>query len=65
MTVDDDEVDTVGGLVFSRYGTVPEPGVVMTEETLGLRFVVEAVEGRRITSLLVERLGEAGEGGDA
>lgn len=57
VTVDDDEVDTVGGLVFSRYGTVPEPGAVVTEETLGLRFVVEAVEGRRITSLVVERQG--------
>jgi len=65
VTVDDDEVDTVGGLVFARYGTVPEPEAVVVEESLGLRFTVEEVEGRRITSLLVERLGRAGEGGDA
>jgi len=65
VAVDDDEVDTVGGLVFSRYGTVPEPGVVVAEESLGLRFVVEEVEGRRITSLLVERLGAGEEAEDA
>ncbi len=65
VTVDDDEVDTVGGLVFARYGTMPETGAVVSEESLGLRFVVEEVEGRRITSLLVERLDAGEEDGDA
>ncbi|HHQ48908.1 MAG TPA: CBS domain-containing protein, partial [Acidobacteria bacterium] len=64
VTVDDDEVDTVGGLVFARYGTVPEPGAVVTEEGLGLVFTVEEVEGRRITSLVVERMGRGEEGDD-
>ncbi len=65
VEVDEDEVDTVGGLVFSRHGTVPEKGIVVVDEGLGLEFTVEEVDERRIRTVVVRRLqgGEPGDGG--
>ncbi len=55
---DEDEYDTVGGLVYHRVGGVPSPG----DEILvgGLRMTVETTDGRRVGTVLVvrERLGE-------
>ena len=58
VEVHEDEVDTVGGLVFSRYGTVPEAGARVTDEALGLEFTVEQVDERRIQQVLVKRVGQ-------
>ncbi len=61
----DDDVDTVGGLVFARHGTVPEAGTVVAEPGLGLRFTVEEVQDRRVVSVTVERMtSAAGPAGD-
>ena len=54
--VHEGEVDTVGGLVFARYGTVPEAGATVKDDELGLEFTVEAVDERRIQSVLVRRV---------
>ncbi len=45
VRVDDDDVDTVGGLMAKHLGRVPIPGSVI--EAHGLRFEAESVSGRR------------------
>ena len=51
---DQDEYDTVGGLLFHRIGGVPRPG----DEVLidGLRLTVESTDGRRVAKVLVARV---------
>jgi CBS domain containing-hemolysin-like protein len=56
VEIDEDDVDTVGGLVFSRHGTVPEAGTEVLDEVNGLRFIVEAMDERRIVSVQVRRI---------
>ncbi|MEJ2582451.1 MAG: transporter associated domain-containing protein, partial [Acidobacteriota bacterium] len=48
-------IDTVGGLVFSMHGTVPEPGTRVVDEDNGLLFVVEEMDERRIVSVTARR----------
>ncbi len=55
VEVNDDDVDTVGGLVFSLHGTVPETGTPVVDEDHGLLFVVEEMDERRIVSVTVRR----------
>jgi magnesium and cobalt transporter len=50
----DEEYDTVGGLVISRFGRLPKRGETVTFD--GLRFQVLRADSRRLHSLLVERL---------
>jgi CBS domain containing-hemolysin-like protein len=45
VAIDDDDVDTVGGLMAKHLGRVPIPGSVI--EAHGLRFEAEAPSGRR------------------
>jgi CBS domain containing-hemolysin-like protein len=52
----EDEVDTVGGLVFARHGTVPEVGAEVDDPAHGLCFVVDGVQERRIVSVTVRRI---------
>ncbi len=47
----DDDVETVGGLVFSSLERVPEPGD--TVELAGVVFRAESVEGRRVRRVRV------------
>ena len=51
---DEDEYDTVGGLVYHRIGGVPAPGDSV--EVDGLRLTVESTDGRRVGKVLVTRL---------
>ncbi|NOZ78682.1 MAG: HlyC/CorC family transporter [Acidobacteria bacterium] len=60
--VEEEDVETVGGLVFSRYGTVPRQGVSIEDRGLGLEFTVEGVDDRRVQTVVVRRSG--GSGGD-
>ena len=59
--VEDEDVDSVGGLMAKHLGRVPIPGSHV--EAHGLRFVAEAATGRRnkIESVLVSRLPEEAE----
>ncbi|HSL96993.1 MAG TPA: hemolysin family protein [Candidatus Deferrimicrobiaceae bacterium] len=52
---DDEEYDTVGGLLYHRVGGVPSPGD--TIEVEGLRLTVESTDGRRVGKVLVVREG--------
>ncbi len=57
----DEEYDTVGGLVISKFGRLPKRGETVTFD--GLKFQVLRADSRRLHSLLVERL-PGGEQGD-
>ncbi|HYM83465.1 MAG TPA: hemolysin family protein [Candidatus Dormibacteraeota bacterium] len=50
---DEDEYDTVGGLVFHRLGDVPEPGDRV--EVAPLTLTVESTDGRRVGKVLAVR----------
>jgi CBS domain containing-hemolysin-like protein len=52
IEMDDEDADTVGGLVLGLLGHVPEAGESV--EHLGWRFTVIMVEGRRIEQVRVE-----------
>ncbi len=59
VEIEDDEVDTVGGLIGKLNGRVPIVG--STAEAGGLRLTAERMEGRRhrIATVIVERLAPA------
>jgi len=59
VEADEDDVDTVGGLVFSRHGTVPDPGTEVVDEIHGLVFTVEEMNERRIVSVTVKTIAGA------
>jgi magnesium and cobalt transporter len=59
----DDDHDTIGGLVLSRFGRLPKRGESVAIE--GLSFQVVRADSRKIHTLLVERRAPAGTGGDA
>ncbi len=54
VTLEREEVTTVGGLVYSELGRVPSPGEEMRIE--GFRVVVERIVGRRIRRVYFERV---------
>jgi putative hemolysin len=58
---DEDEYDTVGGLIYHRIGGVPSPGDQVDVD--GLRLTVETTDGRRVGKVLVVRR-ERDEDGD-
>ncbi|MFF2051751.1 hemolysin family protein [Leifsonia sp. NPDC058194] len=55
LEIDDEDVDSVGGLVSKALGRLPEVGSTVSFE--GLRFTVDRIEGRHkhVSSVLVER----------
>jgi len=61
---DEDEYDTVGGLVYHRVGGVPKPGDQV--KVSGLTLTVETTDGRRVAKVLVvrDRDGEGDDGPD-
>ena len=50
---DEEEYDTVGGLLYHRIGGVPKPGDKIEVE--GLTLTVESIDGRRVGKVLVVR----------
>jgi len=54
----EDDMDTVGGLVFARHGTVPVAGTEVVDEAHGLHFTVDEMDERRIVSVTVRRVGD-------
>ena len=59
VDVSEDDIDTIGGLVFSCHGTVPEAGATVQDPDHGLVFTVDEMDGRRIVSVTARR-SEAG-----
>ena len=53
MNEDEDEYDTVGGLIYHRIGGVPKPGDEVRVD--GLVLTVETTDGRRVGKVLVVR----------
>ena len=54
--ITEEDIDTVGGLVFSRHGTVPEAGTEVEDEVHSLVFVVDEMDERRIVSVTVREM---------
>jgi putative hemolysin len=50
---DEDEYDTIGGLIYHRIGGVPSPGDQVQVD--GLMLTVESTNGRRVAKVLVVR----------
>jgi CBS domain containing-hemolysin-like protein len=50
---DDDEYDTIGGLVYHRVGGIPQPGDEIRID--GMRLTVETTDGRRVGKVLIAR----------
>jgi putative hemolysin len=50
---DEDEYDTVGGLIYHRIGGVPKPGDQVVVD--GLTLTVESTDGRRVGKVLAVR----------
>jgi putative hemolysin len=56
---DEDEYDTVGGLIYHRIGGVPKPGDQVIVD--GLTLTVETTDNRRVGKVLVVRNRDEGE----
>jgi putative hemolysin len=59
---DEEEYDTVGGLIYHRVGGVPSPGDRVELE--GITLTVETTDGRRVGKVLVVREPTAGSEGE-
>ncbi len=59
LDLEEEEMETVGGLVFDRHGTVPAPGTEVDDETHGLHFTVEEMRERRIAVVSVQKKGKS------
>ena len=53
---DDEEAETLGGLVFAQLSVIPEDGSRPLVEVYGLRIQVESLRERRVEWALVSRL---------
>ena len=62
---EDEEYDTLGGLVFSRLTEIPADGEHPEVECYGLRIRVEELSDRRVEWAVVEKLVHASEDADA
>lgn len=60
-SLDDDEYDTLGGLVFSRLTEIPEDGSHPEVECFGLHIRVEELSDRRVEWAVIRKLEPAGE----
>ncbi|HEV2122731.1 MAG TPA: hemolysin family protein, partial [Chloroflexota bacterium] len=63
LQLEDEEVDTLGGYVYSKLGRVPEQGDEVAEN--GLRLIADTVEGNRITRVRIIRLPDQDQPGRA
>ena len=53
---EDEDFDTLGGLVYSRLSTIPEDGSHPVVEAYGLHIRVEKLEDRRVEWALVSKM---------
>lgn len=54
LVVQDEEIDTIGGLVFSLAGRVPQRGEVLSHES-GFEFEVTEADARKIRKIRIRR----------
>lgn len=62
--LDDEEYDTLGGLVFSRLTEIPEDGSHPEVECFGLHIYVEEMSDRRVEWAIVRKLDPAESAGE-
>ena len=55
---EDEESDTLGGLVFAQLSFIPEDGSQFTVDACGLHIEVQSFNERRVEWALVSRLPE-------
>ncbi len=55
---EEEDYDTLGGLIFSRMSTIPEDGSHPSVDAFGLHIHVEKIEDRRVAWALVSKLKE-------
>ena len=48
---EDEEFETISGLITQRLGRIPEPGEQVVLEYGGIRFAVQEVDARRIVKV--------------
>ncbi len=61
----DEEYSTLAGYLLAKFDHLPDPGQVLESPETGLRFTVQGVVGRRIVSVVIERLGGSPEDQEA
>ncbi|HXV96941.1 MAG TPA: transporter associated domain-containing protein, partial [Anaerolineae bacterium] len=54
LKLPEEEVDTLGGLIFSELGRVPAVGVEVRVGTPGVTICVEAMEGLSVTEVSLQ-----------
>jgi putative hemolysin len=52
----DEEYDTLGGMVFSRFSTIPEDGSTPEADVNGLHIQVEKISEHRVETVLVSKI---------
>ena len=57
----EEDYDTLGGLIFSQFTTIPEDGAQPEMDCHGLHIVVEKIEDHRVEKALVSKLPEESE----
>ena len=55
---EEEEYDTIGGLIFGRLNAIPTPGATITLPEAGIELKVEAVDGRRVDKVQLKLLPE-------
>ena len=58
----DEEYDTLGGLIFSQFTAIPKDGSTPEMDVAGLHIQVEKIEDHRVESALVRKLPEENDG---
>ena len=61
----DEEYDTLGGMVFSQFTTIPEDGSHPEVDVFGLHVKVEELSEHRVESALVSKLNSAADASEA
>lgn len=58
---DDDDFDTIGGLIFFHLGRVPARGEVVNQPAIGLKFEILEADSRRIRKVRITRTRPSGQ----
>lgn len=58
VSFDEEDCDTFGGLLLSRYGYIPKDGSQFEIELSGFRIQVTQIRGHRIETAIVYRISE-------
>ena len=61
---EDEDYDTLGGLIFSQFTTIPQDGSTPDLDCFGLHIHVEKLEDHRVETALVTKLATEDDHGD-